>query len=77
MGEPIPLAVAAVPMSRDPDDLVRQLSLVQNRAARLLAAQAFTIEKLNSQVVELRGLLVARETAVAALREELAAMARN
>lgn len=74
MGEPMPAAIAA---HDDPASLARQLHLVQNRAARLLAAQSFTIEKLNTELGCLRRELTARDAALAAAREQLATLARN
>ncbi|SFQ31094.1 DUF2325 domain-containing protein [Variovorax sp. 770b2] len=55
--------------------LLRAYARVQERCSRLLAEQAALIERLEAQVVRLRGALVARDSAIAMVREELAARA--
>ena len=55
--------------------LMRAYARVQERCSRLMAEQAAMIERLEAQVVRLRGALVARDSAIAIVREELAARA--
>jgi len=55
--------------------LLRAYARVQERCSRLLVEQAALIERLEAQIVRLRGALVARDSAVAIVREELAARA--
>lgn len=55
--------------------LLRAYARVQERCSRLLAEQGALIERLEAQVVRLRGALVARDSAIAIVREELAARA--
>lgn len=55
--------------------LLRAYARVQERCSRLLAEQAAMIERLEAQVVRLRGALVAHDSAIAIVREELAARA--
>jgi hypothetical protein len=55
--------------------LLRAYARAQERCSRLLAEQAAMIERLEAQVVRLRGALVARDSAIAIVREELAARA--
>jgi len=55
--------------------LLRAYARVQERCSRLLAEQAAMIERLEAQVVRLRGALVARDSAISIVREELAARA--
>lgn len=55
--------------------LLRAYARVQERCSRLMDEQAAMIERLEAQVVRLRGALVARDSAVAIVREELAARA--
>jgi hypothetical protein len=55
--------------------LLRAYARVQERCSRLLAEQAAMIERLEARVVRLRGALVARDSAIAIVREELAARA--
>ncbi|MBJ2157184.1 DUF2325 domain-containing protein [Variovorax sp. IB41] len=55
--------------------LLRAYARVQERCSRLLAEQAALVERLEAQVVRLRGALVARDSAIAMVREELAARA--
>lgn len=55
--------------------LLRAYARVQERCSRLLAEQGAMIERLEAQVVRLRGALVARDSAIAIVREELAARA--
>jgi hypothetical protein len=47
----------------------------QERCSRLLVEQAALVERLEAQIVRLRGALVARDSAIAIVREELAARA--
>ncbi|MET3497792.1 DUF2325 domain-containing protein [Variovorax boronicumulans] len=53
--------------------LLRAYARVQERCSRLLAEQAERVERLEAQIVRLRGALVARDSAMALVREELAA----
>ena len=53
--------------------LLRAYARAQMRCSQLLAEQAACIERLEAQVVRLRGALVARDSALAMVREELAA----
>ena len=55
--------------------LLRAYARAQERCSRLLAAQAARIERLEAQVMRLRGALVTRDSAIALVREELAARA--
>jgi hypothetical protein len=55
--------------------LLRAYARVQERCSRLLAEQAAMMARLEAQVVRLRGALVARDSAIAIVREELAARA--
>lgn len=55
--------------------LLRAYARAQERCSRLLAEQAAQIERLEAQVMRLRGALVVRDSASAILREELAARA--
>jgi len=55
--------------------LLRAYARAQERCSRLLAEQAALVERLEAQVVRLRGALVARDSAIAIVREELAARA--
>jgi len=55
--------------------LLRAYARVQERCSRLLVEQAALVEKLEAQIVQLRGALVARDSAIAIVREELAARA--
>ena len=55
--------------------LLRAYARVQERCSRLLAEQAALVERLEAQIVRLRGALVARDSAIAMVREELAARA--
>jgi hypothetical protein len=55
--------------------LLRAYARAQERCSRLLAEQAALVERLEAQIVRLRGALVARDSAVAIVREELAARA--
>jgi hypothetical protein len=55
--------------------LLRAYARAQERCSRLLAEQAARIERLEAQVVRLRGALVARDSAIALVREELSARA--
>lgn len=55
--------------------LLRAYARVQERCSRLLVEQAALVERLEAQIVRLRGALVARDSAVAIVREELAARA--
>ncbi len=55
--------------------LLRAYARVQERCSRLLAEQAALVERLEAQIVRLRGALVARDSAIAIVREELAARA--
>ena len=55
--------------------LLRAYARVQERCSQMMAEQAARIERLEAQVVRLRGALVARDSAVAIVREELAARA--
>ncbi len=53
--------------------LLRAYARVQERCSRLLVEQAARVERLEAQIVRLRGALVARDSAIAMVREELAA----
>lgn len=53
--------------------LLSAYARVQERCSRLLTEQAAQIEALQAQVLRLRGALVLRDSAVAMVREELAA----
>jgi hypothetical protein len=55
--------------------LLRAYARVQERCSRLLAEQAALVERLEAQIVRLRGALVARDSAIAIVREELAVRA--
>jgi hypothetical protein len=55
--------------------LLRAYARAQERCSRLLAERAAQIEELEAQIVRLRGALVARDSAIAVVREELAARA--
>lgn len=55
--------------------LLRAYARVQERCSRLLVEQAARVERLEAQIVRLRGALVARDSAVAIVREELAVRA--
>jgi len=55
--------------------LLRAYARAQERCSRLLVDQAALVERLEAQIVRLRGALVARDSAVAIVREELAARA--
>jgi len=55
--------------------LLRAYARAQERCSRLLAEQAAIVERLEAQIVRLRGALVARDSAIAIVREELAARA--
>ncbi|PLC05430.1 DUF2325 domain-containing protein [Variovorax sp. RO1] len=55
--------------------LLRAYARVQERCSRLLMEQAARVERLEAQIVRLRGALVARDSAIAIVREELAARA--
>jgi hypothetical protein len=55
--------------------LLRAYARVQERCSRLLVEQAALVERLEAQIVRLRGALVARDSAIAIVREELAARA--
>jgi hypothetical protein len=55
--------------------LLRAYARVQERCSQLLAEQAALVERLEAQIVRLRGALVARDSAMAMVREELAARA--
>jgi hypothetical protein len=55
--------------------LLRAYARVQERCSRLLVEQAALVERLEAQIVRLRGALVARDSAIAMVREELAARA--
>jgi hypothetical protein len=55
--------------------LLRAYARVQERCSRLMAEQDAMIERLEAQVVRLRGALVARDSAIAIVREELAVRA--
>ncbi|MFM9925246.1 DUF2325 domain-containing protein [Variovorax sp. H27-G14] len=55
--------------------LLRAYARVQERCSRLLAEQAARVERLEAQIVRLRGALVARDSAIAIVREELAVRA--
>jgi hypothetical protein len=55
--------------------LLRAYARVQERCSRLLLEQAARVERLEAQIVRLRGALVARDSAIAIVREELAARA--
>lgn len=55
--------------------LLRAYARVQERCSRLLVEQAARVERLEAQIVRLRGALVARDSAIAIVREELAARA--
>ncbi|MBT2334333.1 DUF2325 domain-containing protein [Variovorax paradoxus] len=55
--------------------LLRAYARVQERCSRAMAEQAARIERLEAKVVRLRGVLVARDCAIAIVREELAARA--
>lgn len=57
--------------------LLRAYARVQARCSRLLAEQAARIERLEAQIVRLRGALVLRDSAVAMVRDELAARAQR
>lgn len=51
--------------------LARELASVQQRTTRLVQQQAHTIETLRALLVRLRAELITRDTAMAALRDEL------
>ncbi len=51
--------------------LARELASVQQRTTRLVQQQAHTIETLRALLVRLRADLITRDTAIAALRDEL------
>lgn len=53
--------------------LLAAYARAQERCSRLLAEQAVQIEALQAQVVRLRGAMLMRDSAVALVREELAA----
>ena len=55
--------------------LLRAYARVQERCSQLLAEQAALVERLEAQIVRLRGALVTRDSAMAMVREELAARA--
>lgn len=55
--------------------LLRAYARVQERCSRLLVEQAALVDRLEAQIVRLRGALVARDSAIAIVREELAARA--
>ncbi|RRH88442.1 DUF2325 domain-containing protein [Variovorax beijingensis] len=55
--------------------LLRAYARVQERCSRVMAGQAARIAQLEAQVVRLHGALVARDSAIAIVREELAARA--
>lgn len=55
--------------------LLRAYARVQERCSQLLAEQAALVERLEAQIVRLRGAVVARDSAMAMVREELAARA--
>ncbi|MGJ7565008.1 DUF2325 domain-containing protein [Variovorax sp. GB1R11] len=55
--------------------LLRAYARVQERCSRLLVEQAARVERLEAQIVRLRGALVARDSAIAIVREELAVRA--
>lgn len=55
--------------------LLRAYARVQERCSRLLVEQAALVERLEAQIVRLRGALVARDSAIAIVREELAVRA--
>lgn len=57
--------------------LLRAYARVQERCSRLLVEQAALVERLEAQIVRLRGALVARDSAFAIVREELAARAAS
>lgn len=54
--------------------LLNEYGRVQSRCSELVARQVDQIEQLQAQVVRLRGELVARDTALAYAREDLAAL---
>jgi hypothetical protein len=54
--------------------LARQLAVVQQRSARVAAEQARRQEALEAELVRLRGEMIARDTTLAELREQLQAM---
>ena len=54
--------------------LARQLAVVQQRSARVAAEQAQRREALEAELVRLRAQLIARDTALAGLREQLQAL---
>jgi hypothetical protein len=53
--------------------LLRAYAGAQERCSAMLAEQAAMIERLEAQVMRLRGALVVRDSAIAIVREELAA----
>lgn len=55
--------------------LLRAYARVQERCSRLLIEQAARVERLEAQIVRLRGALVTRDSAIAIVREELAVRA--
>jgi hypothetical protein len=57
--------------------LLRAYARVQERCSPLLVEHAARVETLEAQILRLRGALVARDSALAIVREELAARAAN
>ena len=55
--------------------LLRAYARVQERCSHLLVEQAALVERLEAQIMRLRGALVARDSAIAIVREEFAARA--
>lgn len=60
-------------MAAEHGALARDLGAAQARCTRMFAEQARRLEQAQAEVVRLRGALIARETACAALREALEA----
>jgi predicted RNase H-like nuclease (RuvC/YqgF family) len=59
-------------LKRENEVLVRTLGAIQRRVTATSCAYAHEIESLRATVMRLRGELIARDTLVALLREELA-----
>ena len=54
--------------------LVRELAASKERHARLLAQHAVQVEHLNAELVRVRGQVIARDSSITSLRDELAAL---
>lgn len=54
--------------------LTRELAIVKERHARVLAQRAAQVENLNAELMRARGQMIARDSLLASLRDELAAL---